>query len=37
MFAGVQAGGNLYFLNQLEAAKTGASIYFQIIDKKDPL
>jgi hypothetical protein len=28
MFAGVQAGGNLYFLGQLEAAKTGASIYF---------
>ena len=33
MFAGVQAGGNLYFLGQLEAAKTGASIYFPIIDK----
>jgi hypothetical protein len=28
MFAGVQAGGNLYFLGQLEAAKTGSSIYF---------
>ena len=34
MFAGVQAGGNLYFLGQLEAAKTGANIYFQLIDKK---
>lgn len=33
MFAGVQAGGNLYFLGQLEAAKTGASVYFQIIDR----
>ena len=28
MFAGVQAGGNLYFLGQLEAAKIGANIYF---------
>lgn len=32
MFAGVQAGGNLYFLTQLPAAKNGASVYFNIID-----
>lgn len=32
MFAGVQAGGNLYFLSQLPAAKTGASIYFHIVN-----
>ncbi len=31
MFAGVQAGGNLYFLGQLSAAKMGACIYFQHI------
>jgi len=27
MFAGVQAGGNLYFLGQLPAAKIGTCIY----------
>jgi hypothetical protein len=31
MFAGVQAGGNLYFLSQLSAAKIGACIYFERI------
>jgi hypothetical protein len=27
MFAGVQAGGNLYFLGQMSAAKIGACVY----------
>jgi hypothetical protein len=27
MFAGVQAGGNLYFLGQLSAAKIGTCVY----------
>lgn len=31
MFAGVQAGGNLFFLGQLPASKLGASIYYKII------
>lgn len=37
MFAGVQAGGNLYFLGQLSAAKTGASVYFELIDKNSEI
>ena len=28
MFAGVQAGGNIYFLSQLADAKVGAARYF---------
>ena len=31
MFAGVQAGGNLYFLSKLAAAKYAACNYFEII------
>lgn len=31
MYAGVQAGGNLYFLSQLAPAKYGAAKYFNLV------
>jgi ABC-type multidrug transport system fused ATPase/permease subunit len=33
MFAGVQAGGNLYFLGQLSIARIGACVYEEYIIK----
>ena len=35
MFSGVQAGGNMAFLNRLGPSKIAASNYFEIIDKAD--
>ena len=32
MFAGIQAGGNLYFLSQLGQSKVGAARYFEEVD-----
>lgn len=34
MFAGVQAGGNLYFLSRLSAAKYAACNYFEAIENE---
>ena len=35
MFAGVQAGGNLFFLTKLSVAKFGACKYFELMGDED--